>query len=187
MAMVRAFVAVDISEGARDALSEATARLQHQTPSAVRWVRPEGIHLTLKFLGDVDAGLVDRILGALEPTARGTGPFSLGLSGLGAFPSADSPRVVWVGLKGDLAPLGELQARIDRQLNADLGFAPEGRPFRPHLTLGRLRQGASAADRRRVAEAMSQITLWTDVSWDVREVKLDSFVKTPRQAGARQG
>ena len=170
--MVRAFVAVDISQGARDALSEAAERLQRQALSSVRWVRSEGIHLTLKFLGEVDSALVDRILGALEPAARGTGPFSLGLSELGAFPSADSPRVVWVGLKGDLSSLGELQVRIDRQLHADLGFAPEGRSFSPHLTLGRLRQGASGAERRRVAGAMSQVTLSTDVSWDAREVRL---------------
>ena len=180
--MVRAFVAVDISHGARYTLSETTESLQRQALSTVRWVRPEGIHLTLKFLGEVDATLIDRILEALEPAARGTGPFSLGLSELGAFPSVDSPRVVWVGLSGDLAPLQELQARIDRQLHADLGFAPEGRPFRPHLTLGRLRQGASGEERRRLAKAMPQVTLSTDVSWNVQEVRLIRSTLTPSGA-----
>ena len=103
--MVRAFIAVDISQEARAALAGVAERLQQQGVSGVRWVRPEGIHLTLKFLGEIDTDLVGKILEAMERAVDGTMPLTLALSEPGAFPNANSPRVIWVGLQGRPGPL----------------------------------------------------------------------------------
>jgi 2'-5' RNA ligase len=96
------------------------------------------MHLTLRFLGEIDPGKVPSIDRVLEESAAEVSPFSLSLSGLGAFPGLSRPRVVWVGLTGDLQPLGRLKKSIDRGLKP-LGFPLEDRPFKPHITLGRVK------------------------------------------------
>lgn len=133
---LRTFIAIELPAPHREAL----ARLQDQLRrpgDAVRWVRPESLHLTLKFLGDVARSRIPQLTEALAAVARQTAPFSLALGTLGAFPSPERPRVLWIGLSGDLVQLTALQQRIEAAL-APLGFAPEERPFTPHLTLGRV-------------------------------------------------
>ena len=98
--MVRAFIAAEISQEARDALEAVSDGLKTQGVSGVRWVRPQGVHLTLKFLGEIDEDLVPGVLEAMERACRVTGPFTLGLGNVGAFPNNNSPRVIWVGLRG---------------------------------------------------------------------------------------
>ena len=180
--MVRAFVAVDISQAARDALAEVTHRLRERGVSGVRWARPEAVHLTLKFLGDIDPTLVDGILGALERACRGTGPLRLVLSEVGAFPSLANPRVLWVGLNGDLESLGELQRRIGQEVSVAGGFPMEERPFSPHLTLGRLRDNVSREERHRAGEAATEAGLDADISWQVEAVNLMRSTLTPSGA-----
>ena len=181
--MVRAFVAVDVPREVREGLAEIVGRLQAEGVSGVRWTRPEGIHLTLKFLGEIDPGTVEKILEQIERATEGVSPFSLALSGVGAFPRPDSPRVIWVGLKGDLDSLEELQRRIDHEISLlGGGFAKEGRPFTPHLTLGRLRQGVSVEERGRLGKGLSRVALEGEVRWEVREVGLIRSTLNP--AGA---
>ena len=189
--MVRAFIAVDISADARNALAETISRLKERGVSGVRWVRPEGVHLTLKFLGDIDPALVDGILETLERAARGTGPLSLSLSGIGGFPSASSPRVIWAGLEGDLDALRKLQGRIDHELSLAGGFPEERRAFSPHLTLGRMRDNVSAEERRKAGRAIADATLESGERWEAREVYLVRSTLTPSGAeydilGSRQ-
>ncbi len=179
---VRAFIAVDISGEARDALAEVTKRLQEQGVSGVRWVRPEGIHLTLKFLGDMESTMIDRVMEGVESACKGTGPFELGLSEPGAFPSSKSPRVVWVGLRGELDLLERLQGRIDQEMHSVCGFPKERRAFTPHLTLGRMRENASGEERRRAGEALAKIPPENGVWWQVREVCLVRSTLTPSGA-----
>ncbi len=179
---IRAFIAVDISPQARAALEAIVEGLTRGGASGVRWVRPEGVHLTLKFLGDIDPALVDTVLGSIERAVQGTGPITLALSGVGAFPNINNPRVVWGGLKGDLETLKELQARIDETLHSDPGLPRETRPFTPHLTLGRLRQEAPTEVRRRVADAIRQAAIEGEVEWRVEEVALIRSTLTPSGA-----
>ena len=179
---IRAFIAVDISGEARDALAQIVDRLKGAGASEVRWARPEGIHLTLKFLGDIDLGLVDDISSAMERATRGTGPFAIGLAGLGAFPSTANPRVIWAGLNGELDALKQLQARLDRELHSGLGFSLERRPFSPHLTLGRVRDGASGDARRSVATAIADVSPDSDVSWQVERLNLIRSTLAPSGA-----
>ena len=177
--MVRVFIAAEISQEARDALEAVVGHLKAQGVSGGRWVRPEGVHLTLKFLGEIDEDLVPGVLEAMEHACRDTGPFTLALSNVGAFPSTNSPRVIWVGPGGELERLGELQQRIDLSLDSRLGFPLETRPFTPHLTLGRLHDRTTAEGRRRFGQALSGEGLVARVSWQVAEVQLIRSTLTP--------
>ncbi len=106
--------------------------------SGVSWSRPEGIHLTLKFLGDVEETQVASIAESVRIAAQACAPFSLQVDGTGAFPDFRRPRVYWVGVKEPTGTLTELQTRIETEL-AKLGFAKEKRAFSAHLTLGRVK------------------------------------------------
>ena len=103
----------------------------------VRWTAVPSIHLTLKFLGEVDPGLVPGLSAALRPATASLQPFALSLRGLGGFPNLRNPRVLWCGVEGDADRLAELQ-KIVEQTCASFGFEPEAREFHPHLTLGRV-------------------------------------------------
>lgn len=105
----------------------------------VAWVARDNFHLTLKFLGGVDAARLDAIVAALTGVAVAWRPFDLGLGGLGAFPSPTRPRVLWVAIEDGAAEAARLAAQVDEAL-AGLGFERETRPFSPHVTLGRARQ-----------------------------------------------
>lgn len=181
--MVRAFVAANVSLSARDVLAGVIHRLQEQEVSGVRWIRPDVVHLTLKFLGDIDPTLVGSILQALGRACQGMGSLHLVLSGVGVFPNLADPRILWVGLNGDLELLRKLQRWVHQEVSAVGNFPTEGRPFSPHLTIGRLLNSVSSAERRRVGKAATQISLDADVDWKVEEVNLMSSTLSP--SGAR--
>lgn len=136
---MRAFVAAPIGPDLRGSLARLQAMLRGEAPGAdVGWVRPEGIHLTLKFLGEVAGERIADIAAALRGALEGQGPFVLQCRGAGAFPSLRRPRVVWVGIGSGSEALVRAQGRVEAALSP-LGFSPEGRAFAPHLTLGRIR------------------------------------------------
>lgn len=147
---LRLFVAVTFPEELRLRLWRQTAELR-AGESPVRWVGPERLHLTLKFIGAVEEGRVGALSRAVDAAAREGTPFRLELRGTGAFPSLDRPRVWWVGAQP--APeLVALQARVEDAL-AELGVEREDRPFHPHVTLGRSRRGAGREALGAVAAA----------------------------------
>ncbi len=143
MESIRAFIAVELDDDTRRALGAVQARLKRAAGPAVRWVRPEGVHLTLKFLGDIDPAKTDAIAEAMTRAAQGSRPFSIGLGEIGGFPSLERARVIWIGLTGEVEALVALQGALERLLEP-LGLPPEGRAFTPHLTLGRVRPGGPA-------------------------------------------
>ena len=177
---VRVFVAIDLPDPAKEALRQAVADLQGDLQQGIRWVRPEGIHLTLKFLGDVSSARAGDIQEAMERAAREFGPacFRLALSGLGVFPNPREPRVLWAGVSGDMEALEHLQGLTDGCLE-DAGFARERRPFRPHLTLGRVRDQVAPAERRRIGQAIQQAPPPRGVEWQVGEIHLIRSTLTP--------
>lgn len=135
---MRLFVGIPIVDDARREIIALLGRLR-ETDWPVRWVSDEGLHLTLKFFGEVTPERLDVIEESVRFAGRGTGAFDLGLDDLGAFPSAARPRILWAGI--DAPPALELlYDRLERGGEA-IGFAPEGAPFRPHVTLGRVREG----------------------------------------------
>ncbi len=139
MERIRAFVAIELTEEVAAALGRVRRRLKEQVALAVRWLDPKNTHLTLMFLGDVDSERVDGVKQAIERATAGVGPFSISLGRVGGFPNLSRPRVLWVGVEGDLPALRGLQDRVEREMTA-LGFPKEERGFQPHLTLGRVRE-----------------------------------------------
>jgi 2'-5' RNA ligase len=135
---MRLFAAVPITDPARGQILNLLSQLR-EGGWPVRWVHDEGLHMTLKFFGEVAAERLDVIAEALRFAAEGAGALSMRLGDLGAFPTRSRPRVLWVGLEAPPS-LELLQDRIERGCEA-IGFPPEGAPFQPHVTLGRVREG----------------------------------------------
>lgn len=134
---LRLFIAVAVPEGWIAALAQTRALLRRRGLEQLRWVRPEGVHLTLKFLGNVDAARVDDLIAALRLAAAERAPFTLKLGGLGSFGPPSRARVVWAGVGGDLHALIHLWQSVEAHIGA-LGFPPERQRFNPHLTLARV-------------------------------------------------
>jgi 2'-5' RNA ligase len=153
---IRSFIAIDLSDLVRRQL-EALAQELRKCGAQVGWVRTEGIHLTLKFLGDVAPESIEDIKPALAGVASQTEPIHIEPAGCGAFPTIKSPRVIWVGLRGQSGPLAELVRRVDAAM-VSLGFKPEDRPFKPHLTLGRVKGRQGLQDLRQVLLAHLDFT-----------------------------
>lgn len=151
--MIRAFIAIELNEEVRRALSDLQRGLKKEL-AAVRWVRPAGIHLTLKFLGDIPEEAVDAIGAALATATRGQGALNLSVKGLGVFPSIRKARVIWAGLGGETAALFDLQRVVDAALEA-VGFPREGRRFKAHLTLGRFKKAPLTHELAKVIEDRS--------------------------------
>jgi 2'-5' RNA ligase len=136
---LRLFIALHLEGSIRNQLSRLQAGLRTADASReVRWVDPEAMHLTLRFLGETPEPAVPGLVAALGARLEGKRCIRLGLAGIGGFPSLKRPRVVWVGLGGELATLGVLQQQIESAVTA-AGWPAENRPFQPHLTLGRVR------------------------------------------------
>jgi 2'-5' RNA ligase len=159
METIRAFIAVPLPHPLLDRLSALQRQLESQIPSrSVRWVRAEGIHLTLKFLGDTPTEKLPDIKRALTAVARHAPACTFTVGELGCFPNPRRPRVVWVGVQEPAGRLAALQDAIE-EVMAPLGYPPEGRGFTPHLTLGRVRPGARRSDVARVGEVVTGTTV----------------------------
>jgi 2'-5' RNA ligase len=141
---MRLFVGVPIPEPAKGQILRLLGQLRDGV-WPVRWVHDEGVHMTLKFFGEVGPERLDVISEAIRFAAEGAGPLALRLGELGAFPSRSRPKVLWVGIETEPS-LELLQDRIERGCEA-IGFPPEGAPFQPHVTLGRVREGQRLPSR----------------------------------------
>ncbi len=151
---IRSFIAADLPDESKRILRGLQDQLKTGNRAPVKWVDPGSIHLTLKFLGNIDAGMVDKILAVITEAVREVRPFSLELKEPGVFPNLNRVRVVWVGLGGDVARLALVQKRIEEDL-VSLGFPAEGRRFSPHFTLGRVREQASPEERRHLGQLIA--------------------------------
>ena len=150
----RVFAALELPRYNQAQLGEVLAGLQTAVPpGTVRWVRPEVVHLTLKFYGDVPAEDVPAMETALAEAAGQGQAMTLSLTGLGVFPNPRRPQVIWVGVAGDLDTLFTLQGRVEAVSEA-LGYAPEARAYKPHLTLGRVNGTLSPGEHVRLMEAL---------------------------------
>jgi 2'-5' RNA ligase len=147
--MIRAFIAITPPETLQRAFANTQGALQRLS-LPFRWVKPAQIHLTLKFLGDITPEALDPIAQAMQRAVTTLTPFALSIQGMGCFPSLVRPRVLWVGIHASYDMLLQLHQRLDSELAA-LGFAPEERPFRPHLTLAR---GQQRVNSRHLATAL---------------------------------
>jgi len=147
MEQVRSFIAIELPDELKLGLAQLEAQLKMSKPPWVKWVNPYSIHLTLKFLGSIAVDRISEITKAMEEAIQGIPPFRLEVKDLGVFPNLRRVQVVWVGISGEVDKLSQLQQHLESNL-ARLGFAPETRPFTPHLTLARLRNQASSGERQ---------------------------------------
>ncbi len=174
---LRLFVACELPQAARDALARVQEELRAQGAGRLRWVRPQGIHLTLKFLGGVPADKLGAIEEALAAAVDSPFTLNLRLDGVGSFGGRQRLRVVWIGLEGDTEDLARLAALVEEALEP-LGFPRERRPFSPHLTLARVPDHASVEERRRLAEMLESFQPPSLPSLTVSEVRLmQSFLE----------
>jgi len=149
--LVRAFVAIELPLDIRDGLAILQRGLQQGGQDIARWVSPDGMHLTLKFLGVVREQTVTQAERAVQQAAQGIPPFRLETDGINVFPDTRRPRVLIVSLKGDLDVLEKLYQGVEQEFSR-LGFETEARAFTPHLTLARMREEVPPAQRQRFVE-----------------------------------
>ncbi|MBM4464248.1 MAG: RNA 2',3'-cyclic phosphodiesterase [Chloroflexi bacterium] len=172
MEQVRTFIAIELDEKIKAGLTELQEQLKVRVPQgSVRWVGPEGIHLTLKFLGNVPANRIEQIERAIAQACAGFSSFPFSVGGLGCFPDARRPRVVWVGVQEERGTLKRLQKVIEDGMEK-LGFAPEGRGFQAHLTLGRTQRRASSSDVRRLGQVVEETDIGELGQMEARAVSL---------------
>jgi RNA 2',3'-cyclic 3'-phosphodiesterase len=145
---IRVFVAIELGDEVAQALAQAQAALRQTLHfSTFRWTAPDGIHLTLKFLGDVLPSRLPQIEQALAQVTPNHPMFDLTVTGLGVFPNATRPAVLWVGLEGQVMQLQRLRDDVERVI-APLGYPTEKRAFHPHLTLARIKEPSQAEVQR---------------------------------------
>ena len=171
MEQIRTFIAIELPDELKLALTRLQDQLKSGSQAPVKWVNPNSIHLTLKFLGNIGMDMVGKITTALEEAARGISPFHLEAKGLGVFPNLRRVQVVWVGITGEVDRLRQLQQRIETSLKP-LGFVPESRPFSPHLTLARLSDRATADERQSLGQLIAGISFETAYAIDVGSIDL---------------
>ena len=171
MEQIRSFIAIELPDELKLELARLEARLKSDKQPWVKWVSPEGIHITLKFLGNIAAETTGEITKAMEEAVQGISPFHLEVKGLGVFPNLRRVQVAWVGIIGEVDKLSQLQKRIETSL-IPLGFAPESRVFTPHLTLARLRDQASLDERQRFGQLIANTKFETASAIEVDAVSL---------------
>jgi 2'-5' RNA ligase len=178
MDVVRSFIAIHLPAGVRAELASLEDKLKAGRHPFVKWVDPESMHLTLKFLGNVAVDSIPQIVEAMSGVAGAHPAFKLLVAGTGAFPNWQRPQVVWVGVGGELDRLNSLQKGLESVLSP-LGFPPEFRPFSAHLTLGRLRDRVTPDERRRFGEFAQRISFETSLSFEVNAIRLMKSQLTP--------
>ncbi len=168
----RLFIAIELPAHVLDHLTALQDWLRERVPPrTVRWVAPQGIHLTLKFLGDAPVTQREALQNALAQAVRTHPPFELAAGGLGCFPNPRRPRVAWVGMLQNADTLRALHDAVEAHI-APLGYPTEARPFHPHLTLGRVRRDARRQDAQALGTLITENPHRERQTWTVHAVTL---------------
>ena len=170
MESYRLFVATELPPNIKAELVATQARLRHSHPP-VMWVALESMHLTLRFLGETSIERLPSLRAGLSTALAQHAAIRLRLSGAGAFPNERRPSVVWAGVGGEIAALADAQAAIEAAV-ISLGFAPEPKPFRAHLTLGRMRRAANPEQQQRLGDAIRPLPPPRALEWTVERIVL---------------
>jgi 2'-5' RNA ligase len=171
MEKIRSFIAIELPGELKLEITRLQASLKVGNQPRIKWVNPNSIHLTLKFLGNIEPTMIEPITEAMTEAAQKVTPFNLDVQQLGAFPNLKRVQVVWLGLGGEIDKLSQLQQFIEANM-ARLGFAPEQRQFKPHLTLARVGDGASPDERQRFGELIASTSFKTSQLIKVNSVNL---------------
>ena len=169
--MLRAFIAIEVPAGIQRAIADSTSALKSALPKPmIRWVVPQNVHLTLKFLGDVSPAAIEKLAETLKVEVCSHGMFSISVGGLGAFPNLRRPRVIWISL--ETPPDLEALRRAVETVAVRLGYPPEERPFSAHLTIGRVGQNLSAPDMQRIRSTLELTRVGTLGTFRVEAVHI---------------
>ena len=175
---MRAFIAIEISEELKGALERIESHLKY-AGADIKWAKPDSIHLTLKFLGDITEEQRKEISGKLDEISKSVQPFDVTLKDIGAFPKIEHPRVIWVGLDNGAAQSVEIASRVEAALST-LGFAKEDRAFSPHLTIGRVRSSHNVDKlKEKIPGAASDILSSGEIVHRVASIVLFQSTLTP--------
>ncbi len=174
---MRTFITIEIPEQIKTALASLQNHLR-QAKADINWTKPENLHLTLIFLGEIEESRLAEIARACSDAATGVRSFTLRLSGSGVFPNVRQPRVLWAGLVGEIEMVARMRAALEESLE-QLGFEREEKAFRPHLTIGRIKSNRKTSE----LVALADYYQLPDLSFDVREIVLMRSELHP--AGAR--
>lgn len=170
-AQIRSFISIAPDPGVAREVSRLQRRLEEVLPrGAVRWIPAEQLHLTLKFLGNIPGSAVEELSSSLRAIGEPYSPLRLRAEGLGCFPGARNPRVIWIGLQGDLTALEQLQEEIERA-SSRWAEKEEPRRFSPHLTIGRVRENAWR-EARQIGAVLETAAAPVLGAWSAREVCL---------------
>ena len=148
--LIRSFLAIELPATVQANIGKIEEAAK-ATSADVRWVSPGRIHLTLKFFGNIEESKIDSIAAAIQGPVSAAKPFHLNVRGTGAFPNLRNPRVIWIGLVDEEGRLAALQKEVESSLEK-VGFEPEDRPFRPHLTLGRVKSNRGKEELTKCVE-----------------------------------
>jgi len=174
---MRAFIAIELPKAIRDSLTRLEERLK-KSGAQVKWVEPQNIHLTLKFLGEVDQQKLEKITEAIKCTACDKKTFHLRVSSVGAFPKINFPRIIWVGIdKGD-NETKEIAEELEEKL-AELGIPKENRPFSSHITIGRTKSTLNKEELIQELTAAEDILKTENLEFNVERITLFQSTLTP--------
>ncbi len=151
MPKIRSFIAFELPESVRDALANVQKSMKGNV-EGVSWTKPGSIHLTTNFLGYIEEDLIPGVGEAVKQSMIGAAKMNMRLTGVGAFPSIYRPRVLWVGVEGDVPAMAEVKSKLDRLLQP-WGFEAETRSFKPHLTIGRVK---NTKNLKRLSQTLEQ-------------------------------
>jgi 2'-5' RNA ligase len=179
LAQIRSFIAVSLSREVKGELAGLQAKLKNPPKPWVKWVDPESIHITLKFLGDTPFDKIEAVKAAMAGAVQGLSPFKLKAGGLGVFPNPARAQVIWVGLTGDTTKLAELQQRLEKKLETN-GFPAENRKFSAHLTLGRLRREALPEQQQEIGRLAESTECCLNSEISVESICLMKSQLTPQ-------
>lgn len=175
---IRAFLAIEPPEDILQKISGLQEKLKREISGRISWTRPQGQHLTLKFFGDISTEDVKNICSAVQNRIVSESKLNLKIEKLGVFPDARRPRVLWCGISGDLEKLIALQKILDRDF-ANIGFPSEDRPFRAHLTMGRIKDSHGLTG---ISEALTKNSAFAAGEFNCTELILFQSRLTPQGA-----
>ena len=181
MSLIRSFIAIELPPELKKELTKVETQLKINSPTVIKWIEPGSIHITLKFLGETSDAILDDLILAMEESVVGVSPFKLDVRQLGAFPGVDRPQVIWVGVSGEMEKLKQLQKNLEKNTE-QLGFKRESRTFSPHLTLGRVRDGARPDDIQRISKLLNETVFTALHNINVNQINLMKSVLTPNGA-----
>ncbi len=178
---IRSFIAIELPQNVKRGLEQIKYKVKQEGYAGIKWVNTEGIHVTLKFLGNISREQKIEISKILKETTKEISPFNLEIAGLGAFPDLGRPRVLWVAINGEVAKLTRLQQEIDSLLSSR-GFPKESRPFVPHLTLARLSDSMLPEEKRKIGTFIKSVKLEAGFQFNAEAVSLIRSKLTPTGA-----